>query len=44
MTFLLRVSGRKILFIIAENAAGPMEIPGEKSIKFVFLISNNELC
>ena len=32
MTFLLRVSGQKILLIISENAAGPMEIPGESQL------------
>ena len=30
MTILLRMSGRKILLINAENAAGPMEIPLKK--------------
>ena len=41
MIFLLRMSGQKILLINAENAAGNSI---ERSIRFVFLISNNELC
>ena len=36
------MSGQKTLLINAENA-GPMEIPREKSIIIVLLISNNQL-